>query len=717
MNYRKQLNRFDLNSLEDNMFQQKRTTIHTIPSFKMGLNTQTSPEELDDLEMADCENFSVEEDSIITSPGLVLWDNSGTTTTESYPETNQSSEWSMSIDGNPYAAQSFTMSASGTLQTAKMYMKKTGSPTGTMTLSIYAHTGVYGSSGKPTGSPLATSAAIDISTLTTSFALNTFTFSGTGAINITSGVNYELVLFTNGGDSTLGDEIVIGYDSTSSSYAGNRSYSADGVVWNTASNDYCFYVTVGTTQATGPYWGGFAFKNSASVQKTIRQRQDKLEYSTDGAQTWTLCTLPTTGSPAVAISLAQVQPSFAVLNDILLYSNGTDSVLSTTDGITWVTQSTLPKSRVVFNNGQNRIIFASQPSSPYRIDWSAINDPLTVSASSYQLIDPNSNGYIVGMGITPQGTNVVVKQSGAYSISSYLVDGAVDVNFIGSTTCANHHTICTTENSVIWTGIGGIYEYSDSIRRIDGHISWNGRNMVLRSDLFTAAYFNGKYHLSIPDSTISTTYNSQEYIIYKHIQRGDPLQPYAITRNKRYFGCYIIEDFINSLSRTIKLYAGESRGTISGVNYTNFGYINDFRDESVSQGIAGVTQPAFIVSKYFTDNVPYYVKRFKKIFSNVKVTQDVTVVFSYRFLPYGSWIDTPVTFTSGSLDFVFGDSSTGGFSEGYSFYIESSGETFIDIENAEKPRGIQFKIATNSINDVKIFSLSYNFIVKPKFKN
>jgi hypothetical protein len=41
---------------------------------------------------------------------------------------------------------------------------------------------------------------------------------------------------------------------------------------------------------------------------------------------------------------------------------------------------------------------------------------------------------------------------------------------------------------------------------------------------------------------------------------------------------------------------------------------------------------------------------------------------------------------------------------------------FVDIENEEKPRGIQFKVAVSSIGDVTNFGMAYQYRPKVKFK-
>lgn len=63
------------------------------------------------------------------------------------------------------------------LTSANFYLAKTGSPTGTIYAKLFVSSAAWGSNGNPTGSALATSNGVDISTLPTSIGWVTFTFS------------------------------------------------------------------------------------------------------------------------------------------------------------------------------------------------------------------------------------------------------------------------------------------------------------------------------------------------------------------------------------------------------------------------------------------------------------------------------------------------------------------------------------------------------------
>jgi hypothetical protein len=158
---------------------------------------------------------------------------------DSYSEIN----WSTDIgvgDGVTItiAGQSFTCGSNYTLDSAKFELRKTGSPTGSAYAKLFSHSGTYGTSS--VGNVLlATSDAFDVSTLTTSHAPYTFTFSGVERIALTPNYYVIVVEFTGGNAS---DYIRVGYDWSSPSHDGNLCKYVP-TTWTAMSNqDACFYV-------------------------------------------------------------------------------------------------------------------------------------------------------------------------------------------------------------------------------------------------------------------------------------------------------------------------------------------------------------------------------------------------------------------------------------------------------------------------------------------
>lgn len=468
------------------------------------------------------------------------------------------------------------------------------------------------------------------------------------------------------------------------------------------------YVDYGGSSVDGPYWGGFNAIFSSGINRMIRQRGNTLEYD-NGSGSWTGCTMPTTGSPATTVTLTQIPCSFEMLNDIVLWSNGTDVVMSSTDGITWTLRSGLPKSKQLFNNGLNRIVFVAQPAAPSRVDWSDINDPLTINAASFQFIGKNDGQNIERFTLTPTGGIICHKTNRFYSISD-ITDGIIAVDPIGEAPCYGG-TVVATENSVIWFGGDAIYEYSGrSVKRISSRISFATRANVSSAYLATAVYFNKKYRLSIPSA--STTYNFHEYVVDRNQNTGESSNPYVITRNGRTIGCYIKEQRDVSNVKRNRLYIGSSLG---GSSYRIFAYVNELHDSSVTQGLNGSAQPCYFITKFFNEDDPFFLKRYVKYFFDTFIANAFSVTVSYRFSQNGVWTDVVSSVDTETLDIDYGNGESGTFSEGYSFATSGAGQVFIDLELAENIRGIQFRLAWSSVTDVSILSQAYKFLEHKQF--
>ena len=99
------------------------------------------------------------------------------------------------VYGNNQAGQDFAVLGNNfTLTSVELALQRIGSPTGSGYADIYAISGTYGSSGIPTGPALATSDAIDVSTISTSInVFSTLTFSGSNQITLIPGSYYFIV--------------------------------------------------------------------------------------------------------------------------------------------------------------------------------------------------------------------------------------------------------------------------------------------------------------------------------------------------------------------------------------------------------------------------------------------------------------------------------------------------------------------------------------------
>lgn len=144
----------------------------------------------------------------------------------------------------------YTGSFSGILDNCKWYIKKVLSPTGNATAKVYAITGTPGTNGKPTGAALATSDNFDVSTLTTSYQLIVFNFSGANRISFSPNTHYVLTLEYSGGDSS--NFVRQGNDATTPVDDGNGSFLQSSA-WSSSTSDRPFYV-YGSSRYVGTHY-------------------------------------------------------------------------------------------------------------------------------------------------------------------------------------------------------------------------------------------------------------------------------------------------------------------------------------------------------------------------------------------------------------------------------------------------------------------------------
>lgn len=176
-------------------------------------------------------------------------------TIDSYSESNNDSSIGLSSTLSDGAAQSFDPSTTSySVTSCKFYLSKTLSPTGNAVAKLYAHSGTYGTSSLPTGSALATSNTLDVSTLTTSFVLYELTFAT--PYTISASTYYEIAIEYSGGDAS--NLVSVATDNSAPTHGGNEAY-LDAGAWTAQARDTCFYV-YGTEVVAGTR--GFLSTNS-----------------------------------------------------------------------------------------------------------------------------------------------------------------------------------------------------------------------------------------------------------------------------------------------------------------------------------------------------------------------------------------------------------------------------------------------------------------------
>ena len=152
---------------------------------------------------------------------------------DSYSEPDFNPVYIPISNGKTYKAfgQAFTNHNTSLLVSCKFFISKVSTPTGSVYARLYNMTGSYGTTGKPTGTAIATSDPIDVSTLTSGWY--TFDFSGSNRITLTP--NYyciEIEFF--GGDKNK--YLNIGMNDSPGRHDGNASLF--GVTWQAFSEAF-----------------------------------------------------------------------------------------------------------------------------------------------------------------------------------------------------------------------------------------------------------------------------------------------------------------------------------------------------------------------------------------------------------------------------------------------------------------------------------------------
>jgi hypothetical protein len=220
-------------------------------------------------------------------------------TADSYSETNQSSNQALGNGIISGVGQSFT--GDGTvLSSARWYLAALGSPsTGNIQAHVYAHSGTFGTSSVPTGSPVASSNIYDASALDlqpttgTSYRLVEFEFEDEFTlVNLT---NYVVTLEYGSGNVT--NHVLVGTDNSLPSASGNFA-TYNGTTWTANSSvDACFYadsggiVTINATdgsnpsvdQNTGTIPGATIINNAVNVTVNV---QDEAQVAIENARVY-----------------------------------------------------------------------------------------------------------------------------------------------------------------------------------------------------------------------------------------------------------------------------------------------------------------------------------------------------------------------------------------------------------------------------------------------
>ena len=173
---------------------------------------------------------------------------------DSYTTANQDTGYSMkdlhpsnSADKSS-VGQSFTSTGRWNITSVKFYLQETLTATGDAYAHLYAHSGVYGASSKPTGAPLAVSEAVAVSGIGAGLSLIEFTFNASNQYQLDPTQTYCIAYINpTAGDITGTDYITAGIDQSAPTHGGNIFYYANSAWSFTAGYDMIFYLYVDST--------------------------------------------------------------------------------------------------------------------------------------------------------------------------------------------------------------------------------------------------------------------------------------------------------------------------------------------------------------------------------------------------------------------------------------------------------------------------------------
>lgn len=133
-------------------------------------------------------------------------------------------------------AQGFQVTGAQTVGSVQLYLKKTGSPTGTMTLRVETDSG-----GDPSGTLADVNATTTLSESTLATNYGDITFAFATAFSISGSTQYHVVLSTDRSTDTS-NYVLWGADASSPSYANGEMKSEASSTWSAESKDGIFDV-------------------------------------------------------------------------------------------------------------------------------------------------------------------------------------------------------------------------------------------------------------------------------------------------------------------------------------------------------------------------------------------------------------------------------------------------------------------------------------------
>ena len=152
-------------------------------------------------------------------------------TLDEYPVSNYGGgAYQLAVNHNPSAGfQSIQFDDGALVTDVSFYLQRDGAPTGNVVAKIYAATGTHGSTAKPTGAALGTSAAVNVTTISdASPALVEFTFET--PFEMEAGETYCIACEFDGGDAS--NTLRLGVDVTGPTHEGSSGTRDDVGAWH-----------------------------------------------------------------------------------------------------------------------------------------------------------------------------------------------------------------------------------------------------------------------------------------------------------------------------------------------------------------------------------------------------------------------------------------------------------------------------------------------------
>ena len=127
------------------------------------------------------------------------------------------------------------------LNSFSFYAQKIGSATGNAYCKIYNYSGTHGADAVPSGTAIATSDAVDVSTiLGTGTYYIPFTFSGANKIRLADGTHYIVTAEYSGGSVSSTTWVAMGYSALDATYDGNMVYKYASTTYADSASDLDF---------------------------------------------------------------------------------------------------------------------------------------------------------------------------------------------------------------------------------------------------------------------------------------------------------------------------------------------------------------------------------------------------------------------------------------------------------------------------------------------